>query len=82
LAGLYPDGPRHDLALDELLWAAAMIAGRQNTQHLLLTYALLRLTLHWLRLERHMLDLVLSSLLLLARFTWPDLVRKLPRPRK
>lgn len=68
----YPEGTRHDLAVYEWLWAALVAAtpSRHPMVRLLLSYGALRLGLHWLRVERHPLDLVLAILLVLAGVWW------------
>lgn len=78
LAVRYPDGPRHDLALYEILWAVvlALTPSKEPMRRLLISFGLLRLVLHFLRPERHMLDLVLSVLVLLAGLSWNEISRR------
>lgn len=68
----YPDGTRHDLAVYEWLWAAVLAAtpSAHPMVRLLVSYGVVRVGLHWLRLERHPLDLILAILIVLAGIWW------------
>jgi len=58
----YPDGARHDLALYEIVWAfcLGLYRGPAKGQIVLMSYGLLRVGLHFLRLERHAVDLAMA----------------------
>lgn len=72
----FPDTPRHDLALYELLWAAAILfyRGPRRTEISILTYGLTRLAIHPLRLDPHPIDLALSVAIVLLGLLTPRLV--------
>lgn len=78
----YPDTPRHDLALYELLWAAAILfyRGPRRTEVSIVTYGLTRLAIHPLRLDPHPLDLALSLAILLLALLTPRLIAALAGP--
>ena len=71
----YPDTPRHDLALYEIVWALGMLIyrGPQKGRMILFSYGLLRVCFYWLRLEQHPVDLVMSIAALSAGVFWPRL---------
>jgi phosphatidylglycerol:prolipoprotein diacylglycerol transferase len=71
----FPDGPRHDLALYEILWAFVMLLyrGPQKGRLILFSYGVLRFVLYWLRLEQHPIDLAMSIAALAAGLFWPQL---------
>ncbi len=68
----YPEGTRHDLAIYEWIWAATLAVwpSERPMARLLLSYGVLRVGVHWLRVEMHTADLVLGVLVLLAGIWW------------
>ncbi len=78
LAVNYPGGPRHDLALYEILYAAILAAAFYAARHrpwpfaaiLLCSYGALRAAIHPLRLTLHTVDIVGAWLVLAAGVVW------------
>lgn len=78
LAVDYPTGPRHDLALYEMLYAAILAAVFFLARHrqwpfaaiLLCSYGALRALIHPLRLALHTVDIVGATLVFAAGLAW------------
>jgi phosphatidylglycerol:prolipoprotein diacylglycerol transferase len=71
----FPDGPRHDLSLYEIVWALTflLVPIKKKARLVVTSYAALRIAIYWLRLEQHPIDLLLAAVLFAIGVFWPRL---------